>query len=82
MKGKDVLISFVAYIGNSPYQISLSKHFFGNVYISLEDYNKESRWKNIKQMMADKINKANLATVGDSRYVYEENIAILNILKN
>lgn len=82
MKEKDVLISFVAYMGNSPYQISLSKHFFGNVYISLEDYNKESRWKTIKQMMADKINKANLATVGDSRYVYEENIAILNILKN
>lgn len=82
MKEKDVLISFIAYMGNMPYQISLSQYFFGNVYISLEDYNKENSWKNIKQMMVEKINQANAATVGDSRYVYRENIAILNVLKN
>lgn len=82
-KNKDnIMISFVAYMGNLPHQISLSQHFFGNVYFSLEDYNKESNWENIKQMIANNVNRANAATVEDSRYIYKENIAILNVLEN
>lgn len=82
-KRKDnIMISFVAYMGNSPRQISLSQHFFGNVYVSLEDYNKESNLENIKQMIATNVNRVNATTVGDPRYIYKENIAILNVLEN
>lgn len=82
-KNKDnIIISFVAYMGNYPNQINLSQHFFGNVYISLEDYNRESNWENLKRKIANNVNKANAAEPGDSRFVYQENIAILNVLEN
>ena len=78
----NIMISFVAYMGNYPYQINLSQHFFGNTYISLEDYNRESNWENLKCLIANNINKTNGTEPGDSRFVYQENIAILNVLEN
>lgn len=82
-KNKDnIMISFVAYMGKYPNQISLSQHFFGNIYISLEEYNRESNWENLKRIIANTINNANGAEPGDPRYIYKENIAILNVLEN
>lgn len=79
-KNKDnIMISFVAYIGS---QINLQKHFFGNMYISLEKYNRESNWENLKRIIANNINNANGTEPGDSRFVYQQNIAILNVLEN
>ena len=78
----NIIISFVAYMGNSPYQINLSQYFFGNTYFSLAEYNNENNWENIKIMIANNVNKANKAESGDPRYVYSENIVILNVLEN
>lgn len=82
-KNKDnIMISFVAYMGKCPNQISLSQHFFGNIYISLEEYNRESNWENLKRIIANTINNANEAEPGDFRFIYQQNIVILNVLEN
>lgn len=82
-KNKDnIMISFVAYMGNYPNQISVSQHFFGNIYISLEEYNRESNWENLKRIIANTINNANGAEAGDFRFVCQQNIVILNVLEN
>ena len=82
-KNKDnIMISFVAYMGNYPNQISVSQHFFGNMYISLEEYNRESNWENLKRIIANNINNATGTEPGDSRFIYQQNIVILNVLEN
>lgn len=79
-KNKDnIMISFVAYIGS---QINLQKHFFGNAYISLEEYDRESNWENLKQRIANQINNVNGAEPGDFYFVCQQNIVILNVLEN
>lgn len=77
-----IMISYVAYMGAPRNITGLSQHFFGNIYFSLEDYNKESNWENLKQIMARNINEANRTTPGDIYYIYGENIVILNVLEN
>lgn len=78
-----IIISFVAYIGGSNNHINLSQHYyFGNAYFSLDEYNKESNWENIKMIIANTANESNKAVPGDNNYINSGSIAILNVLEN
>lgn len=76
----DILISFVAYLGNDKDRLDFDRKIFCNSIIPKEEYIKINNWGSLKEILAKQMNKKNNAENNDFT-ILPSHIAILNIIE-
>lgn len=76
----DVLISYIAYLGNDEHTLDIDRKIFCNSIFSKKAYQEINNWKNLKEILAMQMNEQNNAKNNDFT-ILPNHIAILNIIE-